>query len=82
MNAHPPKSGMEDPRVDHLVRNELEAAASLSVYATPTVRLNGMFMMHLVDAETLRNFELFVGRGMSPKPIELGADGDTWRALA
>lgn len=71
---------MEDPWVGHLVRNELEAAALLSVYATPTVLLNGIFMMHLVGAETLQNFELFVGRGMSPKPIELGTDGDTWRA--
>lgn len=74
---------MADPRVDRLVRNQIEAAASLSVYATPTVLLNGIFMMHLVGPETLQSFELFVGRGMSPKPIVSETPGgDTWRASA
>lgn len=60
---------MEDARVDRLVTNELEAAALVSVYATPMVLLNGIFMMHLIEAETLQDFQLFVGVGMTPKPM-------------
>lgn len=73
---------MQDPQVDRLVRNELEATASQGVYATPTVLLNGIFTMHLVGTQTLQDFQLFVGRGMSPKPIVVSYDvsGEVWRA--
>lgn len=66
---------MKDPQLEQIVRDELESAASLGVRATPTVSLNGIHMMHLVGADQLANFDLFVGRGMSPQPLYHHAGG-------
>ena len=80
-SCHAPPRWMEDPQVMHRVRNELESAASLGVYATPTAVLNGIHMMRLVGADQLRNFELFIDRGMAPQPLYQVGGASVWASV-
>lgn len=63
-----PTRSMQDPRIDQLVRIEIETAALLGVNAAPAVLLNSMYMMGLTGPEQMRDFQLFVGMGMTPQP--------------
>ena len=66
---------MKDVQVEKFVRDELESAAALGVRATPIVVLNGIHTMHLVGADQLRNFKLFIDSGMAPQPLYYPAGG-------